>query len=376
MSDTDDKSPEDVDQPLPGLPDADWADDSTDGFSSPGTPPDFPPDDIPDMDSDFGPHRADGEPDTVFDASAPRPPREMKIAPEGDGRKLPAGFIINERFEIRQCLGEGNVGTVYLVDDLRLKGKKALKLMHASLVDSDVAAERFISEIKVLQRLSHEHIVRVYDYGKTERGELSFFTMEYIDGISLAGLLKKKGGRVPLEKALPLIRQILDTLEYAHQHTTHRNLKPINIMVRPTGHVVLLNFGISTTASSAGLAPAQRKLGASPYQSPEQREHPETTDPRVDIYAAGAILYQMLTGNVPLNQPPRPGRLVRGVPRRLDRVIMKSIAPRPDHRYPDAATMKQTIDRAVAPVSPWRHVLLLAAAAGLALAVWWLLGGV
>jgi len=347
-------NPEDPDTPLPP---ADWADTSTRGLSSDDATHSDMGEPRP-RDSFFQPQSDNTEPETLFDVTAARPPRELKIAREGDGQRLANGHIINERFEIRGCLGTGNVGTVYLVDDLRLKDKKALKLMHPALIDSAEAARRLITEIKMLQMLSHEHVVRIYDYGKVEGSELSFFTMEYIEGITLSGLLKKRGGKLPLDKATGLIRQILDTLVYAHQHTSHRNLKPINIMVRPSGKMVLLNFGISTTTSSAGLDLPQNRLGSSHYQAPEQHENPEIPDKRVDIYSAGAIYYQMLTGNVPLEPIVRPSRLNPAIPRSIDRVVMRSLASRPSQRFQDAKAMRAAIDRAMAP-APFALKLLV-----------------
>jgi hypothetical protein len=294
--------------------------------------------------------RSDSEPDTIFDANSQptsRAPREMKIAREGDGKPLPEGHVINERFEVRRCLGAGRVGTVYLVDDLRLKDKKALKLMHPALLDSEAASRRFISEIKTLQGLSHEHIVRVYDFGTTEPGGLSFFTMEYVDGISLAQLLKKKGGRLPLDKSIGLVTQILDTLAYAHQHGTHRHLTPVNIMVRATGRIALLNFGISTTHSSSGLPVAPVPAGLDYYQAPEQRENPGAAEARTDLYAVGAILYQMITGEVPLDDAEPPSRVHRGLPRSLDRVVMRCLAVEADERFASALEVKAALEAAL-----------------------------
>lgn len=317
--------------------------------------------------------RADTEPDTIFDAEthrASRAPREMKIAREGDGKNLPEGHVINERFEIRRCIGSGQVGTVYLVDDLRLKDKKALKLMHPALIDSEAASKRFITEIKTLQSLSHEHIVRVYDFGLTEPGGLSFFTMEYVDGISLGQLLKKKGGRLPLDKCMGLIQQLLDTLAYAHQLGAHRHLTPVNIMVRATGRIVLLNFGLSTTHSSSGLPVEPVPFGLDYYQAPEQRENPGAASPRTDLYAVGAILYQMLTGEVPLADALPPSRVHREVPRALDAVLLRAIAEDPEARFDSAIAIKQALESALRPrisSALWVGLILAAlAAAGIA----------
>lgn len=362
--------------PPPGAPDSDWANAPTPLVTPADARKPNDPGDRDSIDDFFQTGRPDGEPDTIFDeraADTPAPRREMRISREQDGRRLPEGHIINERFEIRKCLGDGNVGTVYLVNDLRLKEKKALKLMHPSLVDSADAARRFITEIKMLQKLSHEYIVRIYDYGKTDVGELSFFTMEYVAGATLGDLLKKKGGRFPVDKAVAVFTQILETLRYAHQHTTHRNLKPINIMVRPSGKVVLLNFGISTTTSSTGMPAQRQRLGASHYQAPEQGQHPDSDDPRVDIYAAGVIFYQMLTGQIPLGQIAPPSRLNRDIPRALDPFLLRCLAPRPEDRFPTAEATLQALEKALKPASALLRILVLIATAAIGTTLWLLL---
>jgi len=299
----------------------------------------------------------------------------MKIARDGDHKPLPEGHVVNERFEVRRCLGAGRIGAVYVVDDLRLKEKKVLKLMHPALVDSPVAVQRFIGEIKTLQGLSHENIVRVYDYGQTEPGDLSFFTMEYVDGVSLAQLLKKRGGRLPLDRGMGLVNQLLDTLIYAHQTGAHRHLTPINIMVRPTGKIVLLNFGLSTTHSSSGLPVVPTPFGLDYYQAPEQRTEGKTGDLRADIYATGAILYQVLTGEIPLADAEPPSLACDDVPAALDPVIMKCLAESPEERFQSVAELKAALERALRPrINPALWVILaLGTATAAGGAAWYLL---
>jgi len=291
------------------------------------------------------------EPETVFDADSRDgvpAPRELIISPERTVYAPEIGDVLNERFEIRRLLAVGVLGVVYLVHDLRLKSEKALKLMHPSLLEDPSAAERFIGEIKMLQKLSHENIVRVYDYGKTDKGGHAFFTMEYVEGSTLASLLKKKGGRLPFDKGMAIIIQVLNTLVYAHRHAAHRNLKPVNILVRPNGKIVLLNFGLSgtpdDTRTDRGAA-----LANAYYQAPEQVHEPATATPQVDVYAVGVLLYQLLTGEVPLASAPPPSRVNRALPRRLDRVIMRCLAPRPEDRYASAAEARDALQRAMAP---------------------------
>lgn len=362
MCEDQDRTPPESGAPAPG-----WSDIPTRGLE-----PDTAP---PATRRAFDPALADTEPPTIFDETARRAPRALRLGLGGPPRDLPPGYIIDERFEVVRRLGAGSTGTVYLVNDLRLKDRKALKLMHPPLGDREAAARRFISEIKTLQQLSHENIIRVYDYGQTEEGGRSFFTMEYIDGVSLADLLKKKGGRLPLDRAAALMQQILEALACAHAQMAHRNLKPANIMVRPTGRAVLLNFGVFTSASSAGLAQPTAPALPSHYLAPEQRENPDCADARSDIYAAGAIFYQMITGQVPLADALPPSRVMHGIPRSVDKAIMKALAERPEERHPTCHAMIAAINRAITPGLPIARIValvfvILALAVGVGV-LWW-----
>ncbi len=314
------------------------------------------------------------EPPTVFDEADVNmsTPRELFITREWNNYVPEVGEVLNERFEIRDVIGVGALGTVYRVDDLRLKDNKALKLMHSELMASPEAEGRFVSEVKGLQRLSHEHIVRVYDLGKTDHGELTYFTMEYVKGATLADILKKKGGRLPLDRSLSIIHQILDTLIYAHKHCVYKNLKPLNVMIRPTGKIVLLNFGISHDTLSK-MSNRKRNLGSIHYQAPEQSVDPEITTPQVDIYAVGVLLYQMLTGVVPIGDVPSPSRVNRAIPKRLGRVVMGCLETRPERRYQTAQEVKGALLRAEK--SGYKKLLVAALLASLFGAVlWWLYG--
>lgn len=292
------------------------------------------------------------EPETIFDDAGAQldipAARELKIAPESVAYSPEIGDVLNERFEVVELVAVGTIGAVYVVDDLRLKSRKALKLMHPELMKDPRAATRFIEEIKLLQRLSHEHLIRVYDFGQTDRGNLSFFTMEYVEGMTLSRLLKKKGGQLPLDKSLVLIDQILDTLAYVHKHCVYRNLKPLNIIVRPSGKIVMLNVGLSQATGSQGFD-RRAALGTIQYIAPELIEDPDSCGPPADLYAVGVLLYQMLTGEVPMAQAPPPSRVNRALPSRLDRVIMRCLSHDPAKRYHSAEETKRAIHAALRP---------------------------
>ena len=133
---------------------------------------------------------------------------------------LKPGDVVAERFEVIDQLGFGGMGAVYHVKDLKLGGEKALKLMLPSLLGSETAQRRFLSEVSISQQLRHENIVTVYDLARDTQRKIHFFTMEYVPGKTLHRLLHDRGGKLPLDAALDITRQICAALEYAHQHTS------------------------------------------------------------------------------------------------------------------------------------------------------------
>ena len=262
-------------------------------------------------------------------------------------------------------IGSGGMGAVFRVEHTMMAKEMAMKLLRPELSGITEVAERFEREAKSAARLDHHHIVRVTDFGKTETGAL-FLVMELLEGQALTALLADRG-KIEGNEAILLVDQILEALEHAHSHgVIHRDLKPDNVMlVEKDGRrvVKLLDFGlakITETKLQDGrqLTTAGTVFGTPRYMSPEQAAG-EPTDQRSDLYSAGVMLYELVSGKPPfagastvdvlrlhLTATP-PSLEVDGMDgsqqEALDAVIQKAMAKAPKDRYQDAATFRREL---------------------------------
>ena len=208
-------------------------------------------------------------------------------------------------YEIQSPLGAGGMGEVYKARDTRLDRVVAIKVLPGHLASNPELRERFEREAKAISSLNHPHICALYDVGS--QGGIDFLVMEYLDGETLADRLAR--GRVPLEEALPLARQMAEALEAAHDKgIVHRDLKPSNVAITADGHVKVLDFGLATMRAVSGTrADASNSptllattpgmiVGTAAYMSPEQANGKEA-DRSTDVWAFGCVLYEMLTGH-------------------------------------------------------------------------------
>ena len=212
-------------------------------------------------------------------------------------------------YEVTAVLGKGGMGEVYRARDTRLKRDVALKILPESLATDPDRLARFQREAEVLASLNHPNIAAIY--GLEETDGVKALVMELVEGEDLAQRIGR--GAIPFDEALPIAKQIAEALEAAHEHgIIHRDLKPANIKVRPDGTVKVLDFGLAKALAPAGVtapnlsqsptitSPAMMTgagmiLGTAAYMSPEQAKGREA-DKRSDIWAFGAVLYEMLTG--------------------------------------------------------------------------------
>lgn len=172
-------------------------------------------------------------------------------------------------------------------------------------------------------------------------GGLLFFTMEYLEGLTLRQILLKYR-RLPLGKAVGIIHRVCVTLEYAHQYAVHRDISPENIMILSDATVRLLDFGIAKALDLQGLSQKELPIGKSYYMSPEQRDNPATVDARTDIFSLGVVLFEMLTGELPSGYN-RLTQVRPDVPEMLEKVIGWALATR-DQRYPTARHFRKAVD--------------------------------
>ncbi|MEU6803289.1 Stk1 family PASTA domain-containing Ser/Thr kinase [Streptomyces neyagawaensis] len=265
------------------------------------------------------------------------------------------GQVLDGRYRVEARIAVGGMATVYRAVDTRLDRVLALKVMHPTLAADGSFVERFIREAKSVARLSHPNVVGVYDQGTD--GSYVYLAMEYVAGCTLRDVLRERGALQP-RAALDILEPILAALGAAHRAGfVHRDMKPENVLIGDDGRVKVADFGlvrsVDTVTSTTGTV-----LGTVAYLAPEQLEH-GTTDTRVDVYACGVMLYEMLTGGKPhggdtpaqvlyhaLNDDvPPPSAAVPGLPYELDELVASATARHPELRPYDAvALLAQTLE--------------------------------
>ena len=256
------------------------------------------------------------------------------------------------RLEIIRLIGAGGMGAVYQARQPDLDRMVALKILPADGPGGTLFEERFNREARALARLSHPNIVSVHEFGRA--GRHHFFLMEYVDGANLRQL--EQAGRLSPREVLQVIPQICDALQYAHDEgVVHRDIKPENVLVDLNGRVKIADFGLARILGPEGdtgrLTVDGQVMGTPHYMAPEQVERPLSVDHRADIYSLGVVIYEMLTGDLPLGKFPPPSRKVE-VDVRLDAVVLRALENDPERRYQRAGDVKtgvETVSRSPAP---------------------------
>jgi eukaryotic-like serine/threonine-protein kinase len=277
----------------------------------------------------------------------------MKLAMAGTQMIAP-GSRLGSRYEITSVLGVGGMGVVYKAHDRELGEPVAIKTLKPEMVAMDTSAlERFKSEIRLARRIAHRNVVRTYDLGETNG--LYYLTMEYVEGKSLKELIRARG-RLPASAVLPIAKQLCRALEVAHDEgVIHRDVKPQNMVVQGDGVLKVMDFGIARLASrpaDAGHTQAGMVVGTPEYMAPEQLAGDEL-DARADIYAAGCVLYECLTGTVPITAdsvitligkvleevPVPPSQRYPDIPAELSSLVMWTLEKSRDERPASAAEL-------------------------------------
>lgn len=267
------------------------------------------------------------------------------------------GKMLDNRYEILDVIGVGGMSVVYKAYCHRLHRFVAIKVLKKDLAGDDEFRRRFHEEAQAVAMLSHPNIVAVYDVSKG--ADLDYIVMELIDGITLKQYMRKKDGKLNWREALYFANQIVQALGHAHgRGIIHRDIKPQNIMVLRDGSVKVADFGIARIMSvSQSSTLTQEALGSVHYISPEQARGSHI-DARADIYSAGVVLYEMLTGRLPFDgdtpvsvalqhinaTPLAPREIDPEIPAGLEEITMKAMAPRIDLRYLNAEAMIQDLE--------------------------------
>ena len=255
--------------------------------------------------------------------------------------------------EIVEMIGQGGMGVVYKAVQKSLGRTVALKVLSPQLSTDPEFVERFTREAKALAQLNHPNIVAIYDSGIHDK--VPYLVMEFVEGKSLRQLLAAKELTAP--QALELVPQICDALYYAHaKGVVHRDIKPENILLDAAGRVKIADYGLAKIASldQPRITKSNVAMGTPHYMAPEQIERTGEVDHRADIYSLGVVIYEMLTGELPLGRFKPPSERAE-IDRRLDRVVLKSLEKEPADRYQSANEVKAQIarlDQAPPPAAP------------------------
>jgi len=275
------------------------------------------------------------------------------------GTMLSPGSLFDGRYEVKEVLGMGGMGVVYRAFDRELQEPVAIKTLRPEAMSTDtVALDRFKQEIRLARKIAHRNVVRTYDLGEVKG--TYYLTMEFVEGKSLKSLIENRG-RLPIAVTLTIGKQLCRALEVAHeQGVIHRDIKPQNMVVEPSGFLKVMDFGIARLANppkGKGLTEAGMSIGTPDYMSPEQLQGLDL-DPRSDLYSAGVVLFECVSGRVPFEadtpwtliakhleeDPPDPRSLNEEVPETLAAVILKAMSRKTDERYQTAASMYDALD--------------------------------
>ena len=273
--------------------------------------------------------------------------RSRTAVPGGSPFRLTTGTTFANRYQVIEELGRGGMGLVYKVFDREVGEKVALKLIAPEIAADGETIARFRNELKLARTISHKNVCRMYDLGQDDGAD--YITMEYVPGEDLKSFIRRSG-RLTVNKAVGIAAQVCEGLAEAHRRgVVHRDLKPQNIMIDHEGNVRIMDFGIARLAGAGGLTMPGTAVGTPEYMAPEQVDG-EEADGRSDLYALGAVLFEMLTGRSPFQgagplaaavkhkteAAPDPRTLNPDVPEVLGRLVLRCLEKSRECRYQTA----------------------------------------
>lgn len=265
-----------------------------------------------------------------------------------------------DNYRIERLLGRGGMASVYYATDVRLNRPVAVKVIDAYFREKENYNARFIREGRAVATWRHEHIVQIY-YAGDDDG-LYYFAMEYIDGTTLAQILADQttqGSLLPSADVLRYGRAIASALDYAHQRgVIHRDVKPLNVLVSNNGRIVLSDFGLALDTAEGSLGEV---FGSAHYTAPEQARRSNAAVPQSDLYSLGVILYEMLTGKLPFDDPsptsvalqqitldpPPPTRINPRLSKDVEAVLLRALSKKPEERYQTGAALMDALEAAL-----------------------------
>lgn len=273
--------------------------------------------------------------------------------------------------EFAQWLGEGATGVVFQVRERAGGEQSALKIIRPALMADSESASRFVRETEALQRMSHPAIAGVRDFG--EQGGWFYLRMDYV---AARNLREAVDAPVDPRQAIDIVVQVCEALQYAHDlGVVHRDIKPENILLDDLGRVTLVDFGLAKLRHGENawtLTGASMVLGTPLYLAPEQIETPSIVDGRADVFSTGVVLYELLTGKLPIGRFAKPSALV-AIDRSLDRLVLRALEPDRERRFASAAQLRDAllaVRRRVGRGRRWGRGLLAGSAFAAAVVSW------
>ena len=277
----------------------------------------------------------------------------------GGAMPAPVSGTYDGRYEIKKFLGRGGMGSVYLALDHQTGDDVALKILNNAAYHGNTAWARFQREISLLTRVKHPAVPRVHSFGRAA-GDF-YFAADFIEGRALRDVLREAGA-LPIARAAAIGAEVADALEAAHAcSVVHRDVKPHNIIIRPDGSAVLLDFGIARPVGldlNQGVTATGMIVGTPNYMSPEQFRGSRVTG-KSDIYSLGVVLFELATGTVPFEgetpalvshkhqhvEPPSPRKARADVPAWYERIVLRCLEKDPARRFDDAAELAAELRR-------------------------------
>ena len=265
------------------------------------------------------------------------------------------GDVLGGRYEIVKLLGAGGMGAVYKAIDRELDRPVALKVIRPELASNSSMLARFKQELLLSRQVTHTNVIRIYDLGDADG--VKFITMEFVEGRDLRALIHEKKKFSP-EEAVEVMQQVCQALQAAHSvGVIHRDLKPQNIMREESGRILVMDFGLARTMEGDGMTQTGALVGTMEYMSPEQALGKEL-DQRSDVFTAGLILYELLTGNMPFKAETALASLIRrtqeraipvsdldrNIPAALSGIVSKCLERDPNLRFQTAQDVLRALD--------------------------------
>jgi serine/threonine protein kinase len=270
------------------------------------------------------------------------------------------GHLFAERYEIQSVLGKGGMGIVYKAQDRDLDDVVAIKTLRSEALSADpTLLDRFKQEIRLARKITHPNILRTHDLGETSG--LRYLSMEFIKGITLKQMVEQDQ-LIPTPVALRVAKQICAGLAAAHEvGVIHRDIKPQNIIIEPTGGLKIMDFGIARLTQERGMTATGTVIGTPDYMSPEQARG-LNLDFRSDIYSTGVVLYELFTGTLPFEgdtplavvlkhvqeKPPSPQAKNPKIDPKIAAIILKCMQKDPDDRFQSVNQLYEALTRGTA----------------------------